>query len=165
MSNVTWMNSKVTVDGTEKNTVDNSAKEVYMYYKPTVNGETYTANNGYYPAQGYFTVNYPEEGLFKIGLIPAYGETTVDTSRYAIYIYDYTTDPAAFRAINTAGETITNNTVYFQVRAASGQDGAQHKAQVNIWFKPNGSDEWISAYSEVRANYALVIPATPATTN
>ena len=166
MSNVTWMNSKVTVDGTETNTVSDADYSVFMYYKPTVNGETYTANNGYYPAQGYFTVNYPQSGLFKIGLIPAYGETTVDESRYEIYIYNSTTQSwdlhksASTTAENTQGVAITNNTVYFQVRAAANQDHAQHKAQVDIWFKPTGGNEWISAYSEVRANYALIIPAT-----
>ena len=170
MSNVTWMNTKVklTAEGEEVNTVNNSGYAVNMYYQPYVkNGETwtqYTANNGYFPAQGYFTVNYPVAGLFKIGLIPAYGETEddLDASKYAIYIYDYPvgTTPGSFRAINPDGEPITNNTVYFQVRAAAGQDGAQHKAQIDIWFKPDGSTEWISAYSEIRANYALTIPAT-----
>ncbi len=119
-----------------------------------------TQYSGYYPAQGYFTVNYPKAGLFKIELIPAYGETEVDPSKYQILIYDNSTNPAAFRAINPEGETITNNTVYFRITAAANQDGAQHKAQINIWFKPTGSEEWISAYSEIRANYALVIPAT-----
>ena len=171
MSNVTWMNTKVklTEGATEtENTVNNSGYAVNMYYKPwvlqTVDGvETwsqYTQYGGYYPAQGYFTVNYPKAGLFKIELIPAYGETEVDPSKYQILIYDNSTDPAAFRAINTDGEDITNNTVYFRIAAAANQDGAQHKAQINILFKPDGSDEWISAYSEVRANYALVIPAT-----
>lgn len=119
-----------------------------------------TQYSGYYPAQGYFTVNYPKAGLFKIELIPAYGETEVDPSKYQILIYDNSMNPAAFRAIKTDGETITNNTVYFRIAAAADQDGAQHKAQINIWFKPTGSEEWISAYSEIRANYALVIPAT-----
>ena len=125
-----------------------------MYYQPTVNGETYTANNGYYPAQGYFTVNYPVAGLFKIGLIPAYGETEVDTDAYQIVIWNGST----FVDIDPNGETITNDTVYFQVRA-TGVDTAAHKAQIDIWFMPDGSDEWISAYSEIRANYALTIPA------
>ena len=159
MTNVSWMNTKVTVDGQETNTVVNGAYSVYMYYHPTVNGQEYTATNGYYPAQGFFTVNYPESGVFKIGLIPAYGETTVDPSKYEIYIYDPDVT-GHWRAQNTDGETISRNTVYFQVRAASGQDGALHKAQVDIWFKATDTDEWISAYSEVRANYALIIPAT-----
>lgn len=154
MSNVTWMNTKVIVGGEEVNTVVNGDYTVNMYYQPTVNGEIYTANNGYYPAQGYFTVNYPVAGLFKIGLIPAYGETEVDTDAYQIVIWN----GSAFVAINPEGETITNDTVYFQVRA-TGVDSAAHKAQIDIWFKPNGSDEWISAYSEIRANYALTIPA------
>lgn len=177
MSNVTWMNTKVDLDGDgiygeyisheegegddketivdlNENTVSNGEYSVYMYYQPTVNGETYTANNGYYPAQGYFTVNYPSSGKFKIDLIPAYGETTVDKSAYQIVIWNGST----FVAINPEGETITNDTVYFQVRA-TGVDTAAHKAQIDIWFKPDGSDEWISAYSEIRANYALTIPA------
>lgn len=158
MSNVTWMNSKVGVNGVETNTVDIPGYTVNMFYHPTVNGETYTANNGYFPAQGFFTVNYPVAGKFFIGLIPAYGETEVDEDAYEIYIYDNTTK--AFREINEEGETISRTTVYFQVRAAANQDKAQHKAQINIWFIPAGSTEKISAYSEIRANYALVIPAT-----
>ena len=154
MSNVTWMNTKVIVGGEEVNTVVNGDYTVNMYYQPTVNGETYTANNGYYPAQGYFTVNYPVAGLFKIGLIPAYGETEVDTDAYQIVIWNGST----FVDIDPNGETITNDTVYFQVRA-TGVDTAAHKAQIDIWFMPDGSDEWISAYSEIRANYALTIPA------
>ncbi|MBQ5980536.1 MAG: fimbrillin family protein [Bacteroidales bacterium] len=116
----------------------------------------------YYPAQGYFTVNYPKTGLFKIDLIPAYGQATVDKSKYAIYIYDSSSTAAdKWRAINPNGETITNKTVYFQVRASStvGEIHPQYKAQIDIWFKATGSDEWISAYSEIRANYACVIPA------
>lgn len=155
MSNVTWMNSKVTVGGAEVNTVVNGDYAVYMYYHPTVNGETYTANNGYFPAQGYFTVNYPTSGLYKIGLIPAYGETEVDEDAYEIVIWNGST----FVAINPDGEAISKETVYFQVRAAANQDGAEHLAQIDIWFKPDGGDEWISAYSEIRANYALTIPA------
>ena len=120
-----------------------------------------TKYEGYYPAQAYFTVNYPESGLFKIGLIPAYGKTTVDEDAYEIWIYDNTTTPAAFRKMNADGESLPedHDTIYFQIRAAADQDGAEHKAQVNIWFKPTGSEEWISAYSEIRANYACVIPA------
>ncbi len=128
---------------------------------------------GYCPAQGFFTVNYPKSGLFKIELIPAYGQTEadLDASKYEIYIYDYPTTteggeevPGSFRAIDPAGEPITNNTVYFQVRAADNQDRFEHKAQINIWFttdtEATENTEWISAYSEIRANYALVIPAT-----
>ena len=182
MTNVTWMNTVVreTADGPEVNTLNNSGYAVTMYYHPYVkNGDSwtqYTANNGYIPAQGYFTVNYPKEGLFKIELIPAHGQTVadLDASKYEIWIYDYPVGetPGAFRKIKADGETITNNTVYFQVRAAAGQDRAEHKAQINIWFKPAQYDadhekwvipedaEWISAYSEIRANYALTIPAT-----
>lgn len=154
MSNVTWMNTKVVVGGEEVNTVVNGDYAVYMYYHPTVNGETYTANNGYFPAMGYFTVNYPESGLFKIGLIPAYGETEVDEDAYEIVIWN----GSAFVPIDPDGEEISKETVYFQVRA-TGVDSAAHKAQIDIWFKPEGSDEWISAYSEIRANYALTISA------
>ena len=194
MTNVTWMNTVVreTADGPEVNTLNNSGYAVTMYYHPYVkNGDSwtqYTANNGYIPAQGYFTVNYPVSGLFKIELIPAYGEKKVNPEFYEIYIYEYPSKtevdgeevevPGYFRPINQEGEEISMNTVYFQVRAAGpkdaqgeegdddyvpafdGQDGAQHKAQINIWFKPDDQDEWISAYSEIRANYALIIPAT-----
>ena len=170
MSNVTWMNTKVklTENGDEVNTVDNSGYSVSMYKDPYVNkNDTWTKYDGYFPAQGFFTVNYPVSGLFKIELIPAYGETEVEPEMYEIYIYDYPpeTTEGSFRAINADGEPISNETVYFQVRAAAGQDGAQHKAQINILFKAADTEgstensEWISAYSEIRANYALTIPA------
>ena len=168
MSNVMWMNTKVklTADGEIVNTLDINEYSVSMYHNPYVYiGEEwtqYTQNNGYYPAQGYFTVNYPMSGKFKIGLIPAVKDPQgllFDESKYEIQIYDSTTK--AFRAQNTDGETITLNTVYFRVCAAAGQDNAEYKAQIDIWFQPTGSEseEWISAYSEIRANYALVIPA------
>ena len=162
MTNVTWMNTKVklTADGEETNTVNIGGYSVSMYYHPYVQtgGQwvQYTANNGYFPAQGHFTISYPLNGKYKIGLIPAYGESTVDPSQYAIYIYD--TSTGQWNTHNqTDGETITDKTVYFQVRA-TGADTASHKAQINIWIK-SGDGEWVSAYSEIRANYALVIPA------
>ena len=166
MTNVTWMNSKVTVGGEETNTVVNSAYSVTMYYHPVVNGTVYEENNGYFPAQGYFTVNYPVSGLFKIDLIPAYGQTEADLKKemYDIYIYEYPEDDdseGSFRAIDPDGEPISQNTVYFQVRASSSVAAThpEYRAQIDIWFKPDGSDDWISAYSEIRANYALIIPA------
>ena len=166
MTNVTWMNTKVTVGGEETNTVLNGAYSVTMYYHPVVNGTVYEENNGYFPAQGYFTVNYPVSGLFKIDLIPAYGQTEADLKKemYDIYIYEYPEDDdseGSFRPINPDGEPISQNTVYFQVRASSSVAAThpEYRAQIDIWFKPDGSDEWISAYSEIRANYALIIPA------
>ena len=167
MTNVAWMNTVVQVGGQDKNTVDNSAYSVYMYYLPNVTG----SYNGYYPAQGYFTVNYPLKGKFKIGMIPAYNETTVDATQYEIWVFDETVTPHAFRLMNANGEDLDDwreydngvlkgaNTIYFQVRAAAGHSATQQsKAQIDIWFLPEGSTEWISAYSEIRANYALVIP-------
>lgn len=146
--------------------LDENGNQVYE------NGTQYS---GYYPAQGYFTVNYPRSGLFKIELKPAVKDPQgeyFDASKYEILIYDASLAHPAFRAINPEGETITINTVYFRITAAAKQDGAQHKAQINIWFKAAQYDEttetwvipedaeWVSAYSEIRANYALVIPAT-----
>ena len=79
--------------------------------------------------------------------------------QYAIYIYDTSTGQwnTHNQTNQTDGETITDKTVYFQVRA-TGKDAASHKAQINIWIK-SGDGEWVSAYSEIRSNYALVIPA------
>ena len=114
----------------------------------------------YYPAQGYFTVNYPKSGKYRIGLIPAYGETQVDTTKYEVYIYDLASQDWK-KHNRTSGESISNKTVYFQVRASSSVPATHsgYKAQIDIWFKADGSDEWVSAYSEIRANYACVIPA------
>ena len=138
-----------------------------MYYQPYVkNGDAwtqYTANNGYFPAQGYFTVNYPKSGLFKMDFIQAaYWSDPVPEGIYEIWIYDNTlTTENKWRKIKANGETITNDTVYFQVRATDAvpANHPEYRAQINIWFKPSGSEEWISAYSEIRANYAMVIQA------
>ena len=128
-----------------------------IYVEGDVVGNAY---NGYIPAQGYFTVNYPVSGKFKMGLIPAFGETTVEPQYYQFYIYDAEQEEFV-EMDNENGEDISRNTVYFQVRAAAQQDHNEHKAQIDIWFLPDGETEWISAYSEIRANYALIIPATP----
>ena len=162
MSAVTWMNTKVrqTATGEEMNTVDIDGYKVNMYYQPYVLNGTewtqYTANNGYFPAQGYFTIYYPMVGKYKIGIIPAYGETTVDPSKYAIVIYNQSTGQWDAHD-QTNGETITQKTVYFQVRSTSSASGP-FKAQIDIWVKPDGG-EWISAYSEIRATNTLFIPA------
>lgn len=166
MSNVTWMNTKAVVGGLDTNTVVNNRYLVNMFYRPTINGSTYTDNGGYLPAQGFFTVYYPNAGKYKIGLIPAVNETSVDTTKYQIYIWKKTGVDADNNPVfewvlhdQTNGEDIIHDTIYFQVRATLPQDGTQHKAQIDIWFKPDGSSEWISAYSEIRANYALTIQA------
>lgn len=183
MSNVTWQNTKVklTQEGAEQNTVVNSAYSVNMFYKPYIkDGDTwtqYTANNGYFPAQGFFTVNYPMTGTYKIGLMPAVKsaatpdpDAVFNESMYEIYIYKQTgTDAETGDPIYgwvkhnpETGEAVSNDTVYFQVRASSNVAAAhsEYKAQINIWFKgTEEGDEWVSAYSEIRANYALIIPA------
>ena len=232
MSNVTWTNTKVVVDGEVRNTVVNGSYAVYMYYKPEIpvdyyeknvygtytedvyqtyeediydtDGETILHHKGdfvldennekikihsagdtnyddiihhagdlktskeytafdYFPAQGFFTVNYPKSGLYKIGFIQArFWSEPVPEGIYEIYIYDNTQKPAVFRPMKEDGETITNDTVYFQVRATGNvpETHPEYRAQIDIWFKPEGGSEWISAYSEIRANYALTIPAT-----
>lgn len=113
----------------------------------------------YYPAQGYFTVNYPKAGKYRIGLIPAYGQTTVNEEMYEIYIYDLASKEWK-KHNQTDGESISNKTVYFQVRASENVAAThpEYKAQIDIWFKADGS-EWVSGYSEIRANYACIIPA------
>ncbi|MBQ6762419.1 MAG: hypothetical protein IJP49_06675, partial [Bacteroidales bacterium] len=114
----------------------------------------------YYPAQGYFTVNYPKVGKYRIGLIPAYGQTTVNEEMYEIYIYDLASKEWK-KHNQTDGESISNKTVYFQVRASENvaDTHPEYRAQIDIWFKTDGSNEWISGYSEIRANYACIIPA------
>ena len=179
MSNVSWQNTVVQVNGNDTNTVVINSYLVNMFYHPTVDGTTYTANNGYFPAQGFFTVNYPVKGKFKIGLIPAYGQTEADLNAemYEIWIWDETVTPHVFRQMKGENDGFENlddwreyngttlkgvNTIYFQVRASNSVPNGTHpeyKAQIDIWFLPDGESEWISAYSEIRANYALVIPA------
>lgn len=168
MSNVTWMNTKVDLNGNgiygeiitedekvvlNENTLQDSDYQVMMFHNPKLEGGT--TYSGYYPASAFFTVYYPASGQYKIGMIPAYGETEVDENAYVIKIWDgdsWEVQPAD-------GQAITHDTIYFQIHAAAGPYTAERKAQVDIWFKPEGSVEWISAYSEIRANYACVIPA------
>ena len=161
MSNVTWQNTvvKLTQDGEDVNTLDIDAFSVYMYDSPWV-GET--QYSGYYPAQGYFTVNYPATGNFRIGIIPAYGQTEVQAGMYEIYTYDSSSrqwvlhDQDAGAALPAGHETI-----YFQVRASSSVTGThpEYKAQIDIWLQSSATAPWVSAYSEIRANYACIIPA------
>ena len=173
MSNVTWQNFKVkfTEDATkDTSTLDIPNYAVYMFkdaWYPQINDdneEEWVKKEGYFPAQGYFTVNYPLSGKFKIGLIQAaYWDDPVPEGVYTIYIYDSSTK--TWKAQSEDGETLPTNhdTIYFQVRATSSVPAShpEYRAQVNIWIKSNDEGaEWISAYSEVRANYACVIPAT-----
>ena len=177
MTNVTWQNTKVKLSeaGAVENTLDNGNYSVYMYKKPWVtkyvDGEPtdeWEQYDGYIPAQGYFTVNYPNAGLFKIELKPAVKDPQgeyFDASKYEIWIYEYPAEgeeTGSFRPIKADGETISQKTVYFQVRATSNVTAPhpEYRAQIDILFKPAGEgSEWISAYSEIRANYACVIHA------
>ena len=196
MSNVTWMNTKVDLNNNNvygeiitehivpaegdpydretlnENTVNNNSYSVMMFLNPkvkrTINGEEeISVWDGYYPAQGFFTVNYPTSGQYKIGLIPAWGESSVEESMYEISVWKKVGD--AFEWVSNEDkpseyiDDITHDTIYFKVTASSSVPTSHDdiKAQIDIWFKPDdGSDEWISAYSEIRANYALIIPAT-----
>lgn len=146
----------VGADGKEHQAGDPVVDE---YGNPTVY-EMEWKTYDYYPAQGYFTVNYPKAGKYRIGLIPAYGQTTVNEEMYEIYIYDLASKEWK-KHNQTDGESISNKTVYFQVRASENVAAPhpEYKAQIDIWFKADGSDEWISGYSEIRANYACIIPA------
>ena len=210
MSNVTWMNSKVKLTADAENTVNtvnNGAYSVTMYYKPYVEyvdefgTTTYTQATGFHRAQAYFTINYPLSGKFKIGLIPAYGQTEDDLKKdmFEIYVYKQTgtqivegKEVPVFEWVKDTendghyvGDIPTDHsTIYFQVRASEAVENAatnpEYRAQIDIWINPDGDtyaddvydengelihakgsnkDEWISAYSEVRANYATVIPA------
>jgi hypothetical protein len=184
MSNVNWMNTKLKLTENAEstvNTVNNGGRTVMMFYEPWVKKvvnetESWEQYDGFYPAQAYFTVNYPLSGQYKIGLIPAYGQTTVDLTAYEIWVYDATVDTETGKPIGfVRGDSDTkrgeyvgtipedHSTIYFQVRASAAVEAAtsnpEYRAQVDIWFKPDGSDEWVSAYSEVRANYAAIIPA------
>ena len=195
MSNVTWMNTKVDLNNNNEygeiitehigpaegdpydkeilneNTVNNNSYSVMMFLNPkvkrTINGEDEISTwEGYYPAQGFFTVNYPTSGQYKIGLIPAWGESSVDETMYEISVWKKVDD--AFEWVSNEDnpseyiDDITHDTIYFKVSASSSVPASHDeiKAQLDIWFKPDGSDEWISAYSEIRANYALTIPKT-----
>ena len=104
-------------------------------------------------------MTYPTAGKYRIGIIPAYDEDTVDASKYEIYVYDntITSGDKWVKHDSENGAAITHDTIYFQVRAAATSYDAEYKAQINIWFQPEGREDWISAYSEIRANYACVI--------
>ena len=167
MSNVNWQNSTVrfTADGEEVNTLSIGNYSVYMYkdvYAKEIDElgqESWVLKEGYFPAQGYFTVNYPLSGKFKIDFKQAaYWDDPVPEGVYSIYIYDSSTK--SWKAQSEDGEDIPedHDTIYFQVRASADLGThPEYRAQIDIWFMPDGSEEWISAYSEIRANYACVI--------
>lgn len=184
MSNVMWQNQKVkrTQDGTEENTL--GSYYIYMYNKPWVKnnaGQFVQYTDGYLPAQAYFTVNYPLSGKFKIGLIQAaYWGDPVPEGVYAIYIWKPLFDDEGEPIMEGEGENQhqkydwvlhdsengddlpeNHDTIYFQVRATSPSLGThpEYRAQVDIWIISDEEEaEWTSAYSEIRANYACVIP-------
>ena len=174
MSNVTWQNFKVKFAQNatkDTSTLDIPHYAVYMFkdawYKQVDenNQEQWVQKEGYFPAQGYFTVNYPLSGKFKIDFIQAaYWDDPVPDGVYSIYIYD--SSSKTWKAQSEDGEALPTNhdTIYFQVRAnadAIEDASKEYRAQIDIWIKSNDEGaEWISAYSEVRANYACVIPAT-----
>lgn len=142
MSNVTWVQQ--IVNGV--NTVDNSGYGSVTLIK---NGTAYT------PAKGYFTVNYPTSGTYQIKLIPAYGGSEDDLAFFTLTPSAVTTLPVETLE---SGAKIPQ-TIYFEVGAAATQDGARHTAAINIIITPTDGDP-ISAYSEIRATYTLIIPAT-----
>ena len=160
MSNVVWVNSKVGKGSEVYNTVDNSGYGSVTLYGvaegDTVNGEAVT-EAGNVPAQAFFTVNYPQTGTYKLSLIKAYGGNDADLEFFEIVPPStYPNLPSVEKTID--GKTVkVPETIYFQVKAKN-PDGKVHKAAINITITPEGGTE-TSAYSEIRANYTLIIPA------
>ena len=182
MSNVTWIQQKVVInDAAPVNTVINSkdgsvtlfyvtptSKEVDGKEVPTtlIDGEPVT-EAGYIPAYAFFTVNYPLEGTYELSLIRA-KDATDDSDLEFFEISTPETYPN-LPVIEKNGKKIPQ-TIYFSVRAKMSttddngntvtvQDGKEHKASINLHITPKGGEK-ISAYSEIRANYTLIIPAT-----
>ena len=146
MSNVTWVNKKVTYgtgdSQTVKNTVDNSGYgTVYLLKK---------SDGTYEPAMGYFTVNYPTSGKYEISLIPAYGGTEADLAYFTVSPSGEQTLPV----VNGIPQTI-----YFTI-SANNPGTEKHVAAINISITPTGGEK-VSAYSEIRANYTLTINNDP----
>ena len=152
MSNVMWVNKAINL-GTEEapnivNTVDNSGYgSVTLVYHSQV----------YEPAVGFFTVNYPTSGTYRLSLIPAYGGTEADLAHFTISPYGVT--PSADGSYALPHDSLGNpQTIYFKVEAKT-TDTARHTAQLDLHITPTGGVE-TSAYSEIRATYTLIIPAT-----
>lgn len=146
MSNVTWVNKKVTYgtgdSQTVKNTVDNSGYgTVYLLKK---------SDGTYEPAMGYFTVNYPTSGKYEISLIPAYGGTEADLAYFTV-------SPSGEQTLPVANGI--PQTIYFTI-SANNPGTEKHVAAINISITPTGGEK-VSAYSEIRANYTLTINNDP----
>ena len=155
MSNVMWVNKAINL-GTEEapnivNTVDNSGYgSVTLVYHSQV----------YEPAVGFFTVNYPTSGTYRLSLIKAHGGDEKDLAHFTISPYGAEDlEPNEDGSYDLPHDSLGNpQTIYFKVEANT-TDTARHTAQLDLHITPTGGVE-TSAYSEIRATYTLIIPAT-----
>ena len=173
MSNVMWVNKAINL-GTEEepnivNTVDNSGYgSVTLVYhsqtetvtNPDTGEETTETTNVYEPAVGFFTVNYPTNGTYRLSLIKAHGGDEKDLAHFTISPYGAEDlEPNEDGSYALPHDSLGNpQTIYFKVEAKP-TDHARHIAQLDLHITPTGGVE-TSAYSEIRATYTLIIPAT-----
>ncbi len=167
MSNVMWLHNRQVfyesvpyeedaIMDTHKDPV--TGKTVYgtatIFREAVISGEgeeqTVTAGD-YVPVRAYFSIDYPSNGAYQIKLVKAYGAENDNDLQY-------------FTLDNTGDTIVPGKEIYFSITASDAAKAdtaaakAEHKCQVDIVITPNGGQP-LSAYSEIRATYTVIIPA------
>ena len=158
MSNVMWLHNRQVfyesapseadaIIDTEKDPVTG---QTTVYGSATIFRST-AEGHPYVPVRAYFSIDYPTAGTYQIKLVRAYGATNDNDLQY-------------FTLDNTGDTIVPGKEIYFSITASDAAKAdtaaakAEHKCQVDITITPTGGQP-LSAYSEIRATYTVIIPA------
>ena len=152
MSNVMWLHNRQVFFESAPNEADaimdtyDDDEGVRHYGTATIFRST-AEGNPYVPVRAYFSIDYPTAGTYQIKLVRAYGATNDNDLQY-------------FTLDNTGGTIVPGKEIYFSINAsaAAASNTAEHKCSIDIVITPNGGQP-LSAYSEIRATYTVIIPA------
>lgn len=152
MSNVMWLHNRQVFYESAPNEADaimdtyDDDEGVRHYGTATIFRST-AEGNPYVPVRAYFSIDYPTAGTYQIKLVRAYGAT--DDSQLQYFTLD-----------NTGGDIVPGKEIYFSINAsaAAASNTAEHKCSIDIVITPTGGQP-LSAYSEIRATYTVIIPA------
>lgn len=152
MTNVMWLHNRQVFFESAPNEADaimdtyDDDAGVRHYGTATIFRST-AEGNPYVPVRAYFSIDYPSAGTYQIKLVRAYGATNDNDLQY-------------FTLDNTGGTIVPGKEIYFSINAsaAAASNTAEHKCSIDIVITPTGGQP-LSAYSEIRATYTVIIPA------
>ena len=152
MSNVMWLHNRQVFYESAPNEADaimdtyDDDEGVRHYGTATIFRST-AEGNPYVPVRAYFSIDYPSAGTYQIKLVRAYGATNDNDLQY-------------FTLDNTGDTIVPGKEIYFSINAsaAAASNTAEHKCSIDIVITPTGGQP-LSAYSEIRATYTVIIPA------